>query len=104
MDFVKLNFPHNSTTPCVPPMELPNAFVANDFQPHSAADNVCSFDRSMLVLLVSTEDIWIYRSFQKKKSLFLRFDDRVLRFFKDWRVQFDFSKLKNWIMLYTENP
>ena len=104
MDFVKSNFPHNSPTPCALPMQLPYAGVLNDFQSHSVVNNICSFDRSMLVLLVSIGNIWIYQSFQKKKSRFLRFDDRVLWFFKDWRVQFDFSKLKNRITLYTENP
>ena len=55
MDSVKFNFLHNSSISYVLSVELLNAFIVNDFQLHSIADNICIFDKSMFVALVNTE-------------------------------------------------
>ena len=59
MGFVKSNFLYNSSIPCEYSMELPNAFVVNVFQFHWVVNNIYNLDRSMLVILVSIEDIRI---------------------------------------------
>ena len=38
-------------------MKLLNTFIINDFQSHSIVDNICNFDKSMLVFLVNIKDI-----------------------------------------------
>jgi hypothetical protein len=115
MDSVRLNFPRNSPTPCVPPMELPNAFIVNDLRSRSVVDNICSFDRSMLVLLACIWDIWIYQSFWRGRNhafFSLRWphisggcagDFSSLRTDASNFWFFDQLEKKIWITLYTEN-
>src|SRR5438045_3112021 len=101
MDFVKSNFPHNSLTPCVLPMELPNVFVLNAFQLHWAVDNICILDRPMLVALVSIGDIQKHQSFYLRNCvLFWDFDDCVCIFNVSliFRVEFFFRNLEKIVL------
>ena len=101
MVFVKLNFSSNSPSPCVLPMKLLNASVVNDLQLPLAVDNICSFDRSIVVVPASIGDIWTCQSFWKKKWPFFAFDERAFQFFKEAMCQFKSWGIWKIVLHYT---